>query len=215
MLITVIFQRIWKIFEVLRRKPLKLEVIGGVLLLLSFTLQNYLYDHYDEQEKEIRQGMTNRIIIDKGSNIYENLYFSANSCNGKYSDKAVENYRKQFIQQAAIKNSYGLSFQVNFAESLSKEKKDSVSKQLEQLAIGVTDIDSFSHYIASSDTIMQKIESPVVVLSRITTKRTFVRHVFLILNILGSIVLIYGRWLDKKQEICQQRTQPHTAKPRK
>jgi len=173
------------------------EVVGGLLLLGSFTVQNFLYDKWDEREKLIRQGITERSILDKGAIIFENLYFAANDCNGYFNKQQVAELKRQFINQAAVKNSYGLMFPI-VTSDMSKQKKTEITNKLTQLASSVGDFQSFSNYILETGNIMKDVESPNDVLTRVSGNRDTARMLFLALNMAGSITLLIGICLRNK-----------------
>lgn len=173
------------------------ELIGGALLLISFTIQNFVYDYFDEREKTVRTGMIERAILDRGSQIYEVMFFAANDGGGQLSSTQVAEIRRQFIQQAAIKNSYGLSFPV-FVSDMPTAEKQKITAEFGRRAAAVKDLATFSEYIKFSSALSDKVESPNAVLGRISERRELARYIFLALYIVGSASLLIGLAQEKR-----------------
>lgn len=173
------------------------KILGGTLLLLSYVCQNYIYDYWDGKEKSISQSMTQRAIVDRGAELYHVLYYVANNSDESLTKEQFKDLRTQFIRQAAIKNSYGISNEI-FTSNLTVDKKSELASYIGSEAAKVNDNLTFSKYILNSIDLQKNTERTYQVLMKVQAERDFARTIFLSLNILGSILLLLGLLFEKK-----------------
>ena len=58
-----------------KTKSIRLKLIGGGLLLLSFIVQNYIYDYWDKKSGEYLSVNRDFSDMNRSSMLYLNLFF--------------------------------------------------------------------------------------------------------------------------------------------
>ena len=91
-----------------KSKSLRLKVIGGGLLLLSFIVQNFIYDYWDKKSDEYISANKDFSDMSRSSMLYLNLFF-----NTKLDNDTIETtVKRQYINMAAQKQALGQSVEI-------------------------------------------------------------------------------------------------------
>lgn len=170
----------------------KLNVFGSLFLFLSFTIQMFLYNSWDEKTKQFDQANRDFTEMTRTSLEYQNLYLGLQS-----QDSLTKNlYQPNFIKAAAEKYRMGKIISTNIDLLGSEENvKKFVDNTNELLAYiqQVTDLNSLYTFVQLADTrIPENRKLKAEWLDKMNTKKQTASFFFLAFQVLGSIMLVLG-----------------------
>jgi hypothetical protein len=165
-----------------------LKVVGGGLLLLSFIVQNFIYDYWDKEADEYYNSNRDFSDMSRSSLLYLNLYF-----NTHLPDSNLEAIVKaQYINMAAQKAALGQTVEI-ITRDTDKQARIDLCNALLQKSNSVADFNGYLDYIKfASQTDTYNLSDSQKRVERINTNRESFRYVFLIAYIIGSILLLVG-----------------------
>jgi hypothetical protein len=170
----------------------KLNVFGSLFLFLSFTIQMFLYNSWDEKTKQFDQANRDFTEMTRTSLEYQNLYLGLQS-----QDSLTKHlYQPSFIKAAAEKYRMGKIISTNVELLGSEEKvKKFVDNTNELLAYiqQVTDLTTLYTFVQLADTKIpenQKLKAEWI--DKMNSKKKTTSFFFLAFQILGSIMLVLG-----------------------
>lgn len=170
----------------------KLNVFGTLFLFLSFTIQMFLYNTWDEKIKQFDQANRDFTEMTRASLEYQNLYLGLQS-----QDSLTKHlYQADFIKAAAEKYRIGKIISTNVELFGSKEdvKKfvDNTNALLASIQ-QVTDLNTLYAFVRIADTkIPENRQLKAEWIDKINSKKEKASFFFLAFQILGSIMLVLG-----------------------
>jgi len=171
----------------------KLNVFGSLLLIISFIVQTYFYNKWNDQILTFEQANRNYTEMTRTSLEYQNLYLGLNS----YKEKEVkETLQHLFVQAAAEKYRLGriMSTNVELIKDSIEAKKFIDSTNALLLSIDKIN-DMRSLYVFVNDTenkIPSKIEENKDWLIHMNNKKETASYIFIGLQLIGSIMIALG-----------------------
>lgn len=170
----------------------KLNVFGSLFLFLSFTIQMFLYNSWDEKTNQFAQANRDFTEMTRTSLEYQNLYLGLQS-----QDSLTKKlFQPSFIKAAAEKYRLGkiISTNVDLLSSEEEAKKfvGNTNKLLEYIQ-QVNDLNTLYAFVQDADKIIpenQKLKAEWM--SKMNTKKETASFFFLGFQILGSIMLVFG-----------------------
>src|SRR6267154_1048542 len=115
----------------------RLNIFGGMIILLSFVTQNFLYDRWDSRRSDLRTAIDERALVDKSVLLNEILYFTAQT----------DQVRRFKINEAARKMAMSATMPVVYSDSLTTPEKTTLSNRLFAEATTVNDYASFLKFV--------------------------------------------------------------------
>nr|WP_294858408.1 hypothetical protein [uncultured Fluviicola sp.] len=170
----------------------KLNVFGSLFLFLSFTIQMFLYNSWDEEIKQFDQANRDFTEMTRTSLEYQNLYLGLQS-----QDSITKQlYQPSFIKAAAEKYRMGKIISTN-VELLGSEKdvKKFVENTNELLANiqQVNDLNTLYAFVQLADAkIPENRKLKAEWMEKMSFKKKIASIFFLAFQILGSIMLVLG-----------------------
>ena len=170
----------------------KLNVFGSLFLFLSFTIQMFLYNSWDEKTKQFDQANRDFTEMTRTSLEYQNLYLGLQS-----QDSLTKNlYQSSFIKAAAEKYRMGKIISTN-VELLGREEnvKKFVVNTNELLAYiqQVTDLNTLYAFMQLADTkIPENRKLKAEWMDKMNSNKKTGSFFFLAFQVLGSIMLVLG-----------------------
>lgn len=169
-------------------KAKAVKLFGGAILLLSFIVQNFLYDSWNQKSEDYYNSNKDFSDMSRSSLLYLNLYF-----NTKLDDDSVEQVVKyQYINAAAQKAALGQVVNI-LARDTDKVTKINLTNSLLQKAKSVNDFDSFLNFNKyASEIDKYSLQDNIAFVNKVTQKREMYRWIFLSAYILGTGLLLFG-----------------------
>lgn len=170
----------------------KLNVFGSLFLFLSFTIQMFLYNSWDEKTKQFDQANRDFTEMTRTSLEYQNLYLGLQS-----QDSLTKNlYQPSFIKAAAEKYRMGKIISTNIELLGSEENvKKFIGNTNELLAYiqQVTDLNTLYAFVQLADTkIPENLKLEAEWMDKMNSKKKTASFFFLAFQVLGSIMLVLG-----------------------
>lgn len=163
-----------------------LKAVGGGLLLLSFAVQNFVYDYWDNKSENYYNANRDFSSMSRSSLLYQNLYFNVQTGD----DSLTSLLRRQYINMAAQKAALGQTVEIT-ARNIDKQEKIDLANSLLQKANGVYDLNSFIDYISFSRTHdSYSVVDNISEVEQINIWRNSSRWIFLCLYIIASLILL-------------------------
>lgn len=163
-------------------------MIGGGLLLLSFIVQNFIYDYWDKKSDDYISVNRDFSDMNHSSMLYLNLYFNTHLEN----DTVQAVVKQQYINMAAQKQALGQTVEI-MTRDIDKQDKIDLCNSFLQKAKSVSDYDSyleFINFVNKTDPYDPKASMDRVKI--IGNWRETSRWIFLLSYILGSVLLLRG-----------------------
>ena len=178
-----------------KSKPIlskKLNVFGSLFLFLSFTIQMFVYNSWDERTKQFYQASRDYTEMTRASLEYQNLYLGLQSQDSLTKEK----FQLAFIKMAAEKYRVGkiISTNVDLFENEQEVKKfiNNTNDLLEEIKY-VKDFNTFNAFVESANSkIPENIKLKIEWLDKMNSKKKRASFFFLTFQILGSILLVLG-----------------------
>ncbi|RTY78578.1 hypothetical protein EKL97_13875 [Flavobacterium sp. LS1P28] len=169
-----------------------MNVFGSLLLFLSFTIQMFLYNSWDEKTKQFDQANRDFTEMTRTSLEYQNLYLGLKS----QDSLTMHLYQPTFIKAAAEKYRMGkiISTNIELLGSVEEVKKfvDNTNELLAYIQ-HVTDLNTLYAFVQLADTkIPENRKLKAKWMDKMNTKKKTASFFFLALQILGSIMLVLG-----------------------
>lgn len=170
----------------------KLNVFGSLFLFLSFTIQIFLYNTWDEKTKQFVQAKRDFTEMTRASLEYQNLYLGLQS-----QDSLTKHlYQASFIKAAAEKYRMGkiISTNIELLESEEDVKKfvDNTNELLAYIP-QVTDLNTLYAFVELADKkIPENRKLKAEWMDKMNSKKKTASFFFLAFQILGSIMLVLG-----------------------
>jgi hypothetical protein len=168
-----------------------LEILGGALLLISFTVQNFVYDKWQSRSDQLREAITDQSTLDKSVLLNETLYFLVATGDTSLSNSEIAEIRRQKIREAARKLYFSQVASV-MASDLGPIQKNSLVETLRTAATSVQDYRSYSDFVGKVNDISRSYISPGRLVVEIDGKKDMARWLFLGLYCIGSVFLLIG-----------------------
>jgi hypothetical protein len=171
------------------KKANTLTLVGGAILLLSFTTQNFLYDRWHSQKTDLETAMLDRGLIEKSVLLNEVLYFVSSVPDTEMTARV----REAYISDAARKQAIAAGIPVMLSEAVTTQQKIDLANSLYSRARDVHDFDSFRanvQFINSKyDEYFKELNANYSSRNRMTG---YARWVYLLLYLLGSLITLIG-----------------------
>lgn len=170
----------------------KLMFFGSFFLVISFVIQNFSYQKWDSEIDSINQANRDYSDIIRSALLYEILYFNVNTPD----TILLENAQSQYIKTAAEKIRLGKIIAYNTdslgTPELNKKFIDNTNLLLAANQ-NVTDFSSFINYINMVNSVIPENRSEKANrITKLNSKKERASFWFLIMQILGSLLLIIG-----------------------
>lgn len=170
----------------------KLNVFGSLSLFLSFTIQIFLYNSWDEKTKQFDQANRDFTELTRTSLEYQNLYLGLES-----QDSLTKNlYQTSFIQAAAEKYRMGKIISTNVELLESEENVKKFVYNTNELLAYVQQVKDFNTLYAFVQVADSKIPENRALkaewLDKMNSKKKTASFFFLAFQILGLILLVLG-----------------------
>jgi hypothetical protein len=182
------------------------KVVGGLILLISFISQNYLYDKWKSESDKLEQAAIEQSLMDKSALLNEILYFVVNPQYAGHDSINVVNLRGQFLQESIKKSTYGQIAWMAANGLDSQEDKNAVKEILQNL----DSISSYSDFLNNIDKINRlpynkKAKEVNGRWKQYDVSKDNIRTVYLILYIVGSVLIVISEGMvlitGKKQAL--------------
>ncbi|WP_231424963.1 hypothetical protein [Pedobacter sp. Leaf250] len=170
----------------------KLNVFGSLLLFLSFTIQMFLYNTWDEKIKQFDQANRDFTEMTRTSLEYQNLYLGLQS----QDSLTKQLYQANFIKAAAEKYRMGKIISTNAELVGSKEDAKKFVDNTNVLLASiqqVTDLNTLYAFVQIADAkIPENRKLKAEWMDKMNFKKKTASFFFLAFQILGSIMLVLG-----------------------
>ncbi|OXG06567.1 hypothetical protein BC749_102480 [Flavobacterium araucananum] len=164
----------------------QLKITGELIIVISFLIQNLLFDYYNDKSESLLNSAMSQSIIDKGSELKELKYFIAKFPNDSITE---QQYRTLNINLAAQKIAFAKIVQITSLDTTDIVK----SKMKDTLSNASKNVHSFSDYmnfITKVNTLQIVNESTTKQIQKVNSNKDFYRILFIFLYIIGSIFLV-------------------------
>lgn len=170
----------------------KLNVFGSLLLFLSFTIQMFVYNSWDEKTKQFDQASRDYTEMTRASLEYQSLYLGLQSQDSLTKEK----FQPAFIKMAAEKYRVGkiVSTNVDLFENEQEVKKfiNNTNDLLEEIKY-VKDFNTLNAFVQSANSkIPENVKLKTEWSNKMNSKKKKASFLFLTFQILGSILLVLG-----------------------
>jgi len=178
-----------------KNKPIitkKLNFFGSFFLLISFTIQMFLYNSWDDKTERFNQANRDFTELTRTSLEYQNLYLSLHLQDSITRQK----FQTSFIKAAATKYHQGKIISTNLDLFQNEDQvKEFVnnSNQLKDQIHNIDDMNSLYNFVKLADKkipINQKLK--ITWMKEMKWKKDTASFIFLTFQILGSIMLVLG-----------------------
>lgn len=171
-------------------KAKALELVGGLLLLVSFAIQNFLYDRWDEEAASTNQAILERAVIDKSILLNETLFFVAEADSSLSPEDALE------LKTLKLKEAARKAMMAEFVGIRSAGIDEVEARRLlepgSKAARQIEDLRSYLEFVTVMNTVNQSHEPAALALRRLERSRRVARWLFLVSYVLGSLALLWG-----------------------
>ena len=170
----------------------KLNVFGSLFLFLSFTIQMFVYNSWDEKTKQFEQASRDYTEMTRASLEYQNLYLGLQNQDSLTKEK----FQPAFIKMAAEKYRIGkiISTNIDLFENEQEVKKfiNNTNDLLEEIKY-VKDFNTLNTFVQSANSkTPENVKLKTEWLNKMNSKKKRASFFFLTFQILGSILLVLG-----------------------
>lgn len=175
-------------------KPLskKLNVFGSLFLFMSFTIQIFLYNSWDEKTKIFEQANRDFTEMTRTSLEYQNLYLGLQNQDSLTKQK----FQPEFIKMAAEKYRIGKILSTNIdllGDEIEVKKFVNNTNELLGQINNVNDISTLYEFVQlSNNKIPENNKLKSKWMMDMDSKKRKASFFFLTFQILGSILLVLG-----------------------
>jgi hypothetical protein len=177
-----------------KMKNKHIKIIGGLLLIVAFGTQLFLFDYYSDKLIELANDAIGESLIDKGADLKEIKFFVAKE---PLDSEDQEQYKLVNIRLAAYKLavSEGMLIQnIDTPEEIIKNIRDS----LKQYSLQVQNFNEYMNLINKINTINNiKVENFDKKIKTIINRKIIYRDLFAFSYIVGSALLLIPTFKEK------------------
>lgn len=170
----------------------KLTVFGSLLLILSFVVQNFFFNKWDDKLNAFEQANRDYSEMTRSSLEYQNLYLSLDS----QSDSVKKVLKPAFIKAAAEKYRVGkmVSTNLDLLENESEANKFvENTNELLMLINQVNDMPTLYNFVKEVEVKLPENKNlKTQWLNKMNNKKENASYIFAILQITGSIMIAIG-----------------------
>jgi hypothetical protein len=169
------------------------SLMGAIILLISFIVQNYLYKNWEIKEQEMQDDIMAEFMYNTSVQFDKILlYTSLLSNDTNYTDAE----KKEYISDLSHAYSYrglcrALLSDMNYMKLY---QMDSISK----ISKNIMDLPTFKKLRHDIDLLEPGINNMRKHMSNVYDKKQYFGNFFLLVYLVGSILLITGLWIEYK-----------------
>jgi hypothetical protein len=165
-----------------------LKYLGGVLLIVSYIAQDFLYENLNTKYSEYEEVSRSYSDLNNAALGYLNLYFAFDLEDDEI-ERAIES---QYINMAAQKQAMAQVVQI-MSRDIDQAEKMKLTQALVAEASAVYDYSSYINFIQRTSEIdVFKAQDAMDRKREVLEKKEFYRWVFLSSNVVGSALLLIG-----------------------
>lgn len=167
--------------------PATVQVIGGLILLLSFATQALLLDYYNDRADTIRAAVAEHAEIDKSAQLSELLYLSL----PPQIDSELGSVKWQRIEEAARRQAASSILPAASHDSAANADAARRAESLLRRAGEVRDYRSYLRFLDEANRTNAVFATAVQPqLERIEAAKSMWRTIYLILDLLGTVLVL-------------------------
>lgn len=170
----------------------KLNVFGSLFLFLSFTIQTFLFNSWDEKIKIIEQDNRDYTELTRTSLEYQNLYLGLENQGETLKDK----FQPVFIKAAAEKYRLGKIISTNvdlFGSKSETQQFVTSTNELLHATNEVNDLNSLYKFVQYAELKIPENQAlKTNWIKNMRRKKEIASAIFLTFQIIGSLMLVFG-----------------------
>lgn len=164
------------------------KYLGGVLLIVSYIAQDFLYENLNTQYAQYDEVSRSYSELNNAALGYLNLYFAFDL----EDDEIEQAIESQYINMAAQKQAMAQIVQI-MSRDIEESEKTRLTQALVAEASAVTDYGTYINFIQRTSEIdVYKAQDAIDRKHKVLVEKSFYRWVFLSSNVVGSALLLIG-----------------------